>query len=675
MASSITRFDIKKFNGKNDFGLWQIKMRALMVQQGCDAALETLTANIEAGEKAALMKKAYNTLILCLGDEDHTLMLLTSLPPSYENFVKTLLYGRESLTMDDVLATLNSKELKKRTEGTKEETSDGLSIKERFDHSEGHLKRDCLMKKSSGFAKKAKRDQDSDSSDDEGNAYFGEALVVVRNDEMTKLVMDSGRSYHMTHIRDFLYNFKGLDGGLVQLGIEGYWLGLGALTREATGSMIGEVTSSELRITNSVRTIRAFSAPISVSKEEVIELDDSLRWAEVSQSLWIEVDKAKVDVNAKLPHPTTVNGVVLGQRQEKHFRPIYYASKIMIKEESNYTTTEKEMLAVVYAFEKFRSYLIMNKSIVYTNHFALKYLFAKKDSKVRLLCWVLLLQEFKFKVIDTKGAKNLASDHLSRLEKPHQNVLDPKEINETFPLETLNMVSSCGNSSTPWFADFANSHVGNFIVKGMSSQQKNKFFKDVKHYFWDGPFCLKYVRIKSSGGVYTARKPLTFLRISIMDPSGDIMALTTLPKRCLTPDSIGPLSTVMPTTWSNLVTLVNVKERFYNVMKCLKIPSKFAKFLTFRASTSWGHSRLHEGTNIYSFGTSRAIISDNRTHFFNDQFAKVMLKYDVIYHLATAYHPQTSGQVEVSNHGLKRNLERIVGENHASWSDKLDGAL
>nr|GEZ38350.1 zinc finger, CCHC-type [Tanacetum cinerariifolium] len=187
MASSITRFDIKKFNGKNDFGLWQIKMRALMVQQGCDAALETLTANIEAGEKAALMKKAYNTLILCLGDEDHTLMLLTSLPPSYENFVKTLLYGRESLTMDDVLATLNSKELKKRTEGTKEETSDGLSIKERFDHSEGHLKRDCLMKKSSGFAKKAKRDQDSDSSDDKGNAYFGEALVVVRNDEMTKL--------------------------------------------------------------------------------------------------------------------------------------------------------------------------------------------------------------------------------------------------------------------------------------------------------------------------------------------------------------------------------------------------------------------------------------------------------------------------------------------------------
>nr|GEY26097.1 DNA-directed DNA polymerase [Tanacetum cinerariifolium] len=113
----------------------------------------------------------------------------------------------------------------------------------------------------------------------------------------------------------------------------------------------------------------------------------------------IEVDKAKVDVIAKLPHPTIVKGVLLGQRQEKHFRPIHYASKTMTKAESNYTTTEKEMLAVVYALEKFRSYLIMTKSIVYTDHSTLKYLFAKKDSKARLLRWVLLLQEFKFKVM------------------------------------------------------------------------------------------------------------------------------------------------------------------------------------------------------------------------------------------------------------------------------------
>ncbi|GJQ93307.1 ribonuclease H-like domain-containing protein [Tanacetum coccineum] len=91
------------------------------------------------------------------------------------------------------------------------------------------------------------------------------------------------------------------------------------------------------------------------------------------------------------------------------------------------------MLAVVYAFKKFQSYLIMNKSIVYTDHSALKYLFAKKDAKARLLRWVLLLQEFDFKVIDTKGAENYAADHLSLLENPYENILDPKEINERLP--------------------------------------------------------------------------------------------------------------------------------------------------------------------------------------------------------------------------------------------------
>nr|GEV04024.1 reverse transcriptase domain-containing protein [Tanacetum cinerariifolium] len=159
---------------------------------------------------------------------------------------------------------------------------------------------------------------------------------------------------------------------------------------------------------------------------------------------------------------------VLEQHQEKHFRPIHYASKTMTKAESNYTTTKKEMLAVECVFEKFWSYLIMNKSIVYTDHSALKYLFGKNDSKARLLCWVLLLQEFTFKVIDTKVAENLAAGHLSRLENPHQNVLDPKEINESFPLETLKLVSTRGNSSTPLVADFANYHAGNFIVNGMS---------------------------------------------------------------------------------------------------------------------------------------------------------------------------------------------------------------
>ncbi|GJQ99823.1 reverse transcriptase domain-containing protein [Tanacetum coccineum] len=102
----------------------------------------------------------------------------------------------------------------------------------------------------------------------------------------------------------------------------------------------------------------------------------------------------------------------------------------------------------------------------------------------------LCTQEFDVIIQDKKGAENLAADHLSRLENPHQDKFKNKEITETFPLETLGSVVLYVDS-TPWFADFANYHAGNFIVKGMSSQQKNKFFKDVKHYFWDDPFLFK----------------------------------------------------------------------------------------------------------------------------------------------------------------------------------------
>nr|GEZ75684.1 reverse transcriptase domain-containing protein [Tanacetum cinerariifolium] len=239
-----------------------------------------------------------------------------------------------------------------------------------------------------------------------------------------------------------------------------------------------------------------------VIKKEVEKLLDAGLIYPISDSPWVSPQKLTeapilIAPNWDLPFELMCDasdfaiGAVLGQRYEKHFRPIHYASKTMTEAESNYTTTEKEMLAVVYAFEKFRSYLIMNKCTVHTDHSALKYLFAKKDAKARLLRWVLLLQEFDFDVVDTKGAENLAADHVSRLEKQYENVLDLKEINETFPLETLGMVTFRGDSSAPWFADFANYHAGNFVVKGMSSQQKNKFFKDVKHYFWDDPFLFK----------------------------------------------------------------------------------------------------------------------------------------------------------------------------------------
>ncbi|GJY49412.1 reverse transcriptase domain-containing protein [Tanacetum coccineum] len=209
----------------------------------------------------------------------------------------------------------------------------------------------------------------------------------------------------------------------------------------------------------------------------------------------IEVDKAKVDVKAKLPHPTSVKGVrsflghaafnilkkklteaqiLVAPNWDLEFEIMCDASdyETMADAQAHYTTMEKELLAVVYAFKKFQPYLVLSKTIVYTDHSALKYLLAKQDAKPRLLWWVLLLQEFDVIIRDKKGAENLAADHLSRLENPHQSDLEKKEINETFPLEILGMITFHGDSSTPWFVDIANYYAGNFIVKGMSSQQK-----------------------------------------------------------------------------------------------------------------------------------------------------------------------------------------------------------
>nr|GEX80076.1 reverse transcriptase domain-containing protein [Tanacetum cinerariifolium] len=134
-------------------------------------------------------------------------------------------------------------------------------------------------------------------------------------------------------------------------------------------------------------------------------------------------------------------GAVLGQWKTKHFQPIHYASKTITEAQIHYSTTEKEMIGVVYAFQKFWPYLVLSKSIVYTNHSALKYLLNKQHAKLRLIRWVLLLKEFDIIICDKKGTENLTADHLSRLENPHKDVLENKGINENFPLETLGKIS------------------------------------------------------------------------------------------------------------------------------------------------------------------------------------------------------------------------------------------
>ncbi|GKE35648.1 reverse transcriptase domain-containing protein [Tanacetum coccineum] len=147
-------------------------------------------------------------------------------------------------------------------------------------------------------------------------------------------------------------------------------------------------------------------------------------------------------------------GAVLGQRIDGKFKPIYYASKTLNNTQEHYTTSEKELLAVVFYFDKFHPYLILSKTVVYTDHSALKYLFRKQDAKPRLIRWVLLLQWFDIKIKDKKREENLAADHLSRLENPDLGTFTKEEIADKFPGEHLMILKTKLNEDKPWYDDY-----------------------------------------------------------------------------------------------------------------------------------------------------------------------------------------------------------------------------
>jgi len=141
---------------------------------------------------------------------------------------------------------------------------------------------------------------------------------------------------------------------------------------------------------------------------------------------------------------------VLGQRIGKNLHVIAYVSRMLDGAQCNYHTTEKELFAVVFALEKFRSYLLGTKVIVFTDHAALRYLLKKKESKPRLIRWILLLQEFDLEIKDKKGAENHVADHLSRR---RTDDIQTETIRETFPDEQLYVLHS---STRPWYADLVN---------------------------------------------------------------------------------------------------------------------------------------------------------------------------------------------------------------------------
>ncbi|GJR43170.1 reverse transcriptase domain-containing protein [Tanacetum coccineum] len=440
----------------------------------------------------------------------------------------------------------------------------------------------------------------------------------------------------------------------------------------------------------------------------------------------IEVDRAKVDVIAKLPHPTTVKGVrsflghagfyrrfiqdfskiarpmthlleketpfvfskdcidafqtlkkklteapilvvpdwnlpfelmcdasdfaigaVLGQRKMKHFQPIHYASKTMTEAQIHYTTTEKEMLAVVYAFEKFRPYLVLSKSIVYTDHSALKYLMNKQDAKPRLLRWVLLLQEFDITIRDKK-----------------------KEIKNSRDLPIIYLDLSI------------------LIGCELKTQQKKKFFKDVKHYFWDDPYLFRICADQIIRRCVHGQEANDILKACHEGPTRGHHSANLIAQK------VFDVGFFWPTIYQDAHTMIKscdtcqrqgkISQRDEMPQNAIQVCEIFdlwgidfmGPFLSSRGNkyilvvvdylSKWVEAKALPTNDarvvvkflkslFARFETPRAIISDRGTHFCNDQFAKVMSKYGVTHRL--------------------RWGRGTVGENHASWSDKLDDAL
>ncbi|KAG7559515.1 Integrase catalytic core [Arabidopsis thaliana x Arabidopsis arenosa] len=412
-------------------------------------------------------------------------------------------------------------------------------------------------------------------------------------------------------------------------------------------------------------------------------------------------------------------GAVLGQKIDKKLHVIYYASRTMDDAQVRYATTEKELLAVVFAFEKFRSYLVGSKVTVYTDHAALRHIYAKKDTKPRLLRWILLLQEFDMEIVDKKGIENGVADHLSRMRiedevpiddsMPEEQLMAFRQLNESS--QTLkSLVQVCAmKDKLPWYADYVNYLVSGEEPPNLSSYEKKKFFKDINHFYWDEPYLYTLCKDKiyrrcvsedeaegillhchgsAYGGHFATFKTVSKIlqagfwwptmfkdaqqfisRCDSCQRKGNISRRNEMPQNPILEveifdvwgiDFMGPF----PSSYGNKYILVAVDY-----------VSKWVEAIASPTNDSRVVLKMFKTIIFPRFGIPRVVISDGGTHFINKVFENLLKKHGVKHKVATPYHPQTSGQVEISNREIKAILEKTVGITRKDWSAKLDDAL
>ncbi|CAN6680009.1 unnamed protein product [Malus baccata var. baccata] len=368
----------------------------------------------------------------------------------------------------------------------------------------------------------------------------------------------------------------------------------------------------------------------------------------------IEVDKAKIEVISKLPPPTYVKNVrsFLGHADcHDSFNklkdlltsaPITTAPdwtlpfeliRTLNDAQLNYATTEKELLAVVFALEKFRSYLIGAKVIVYSDHYALKYLLSKKEAKPRLIKWVILLQEFDLEILDKKGRENVVADHFSRLVNASTDEADSLPLQESFPDEQL--LACVPLEEQENILKFAH----HYACGGHLGPRRTAAKILQSGFFWPSLFkdaylcCQAYDKCQRVGNLSQRNEmpQQSILVIELFDLWGI--------------DFMGPF----PSSHGNLYILVAI-DYVSKWVEAIASP-------TCKSSVVLG---FLQNTIFPLFGVPRAIISDEGTHFLNRTMAALCAKYHIHHRIATLYHPQTSGLVEVSNRELKRILEKTA---------------
>ncbi|GJZ04790.1 reverse transcriptase domain-containing protein [Tanacetum coccineum] len=396
----------------------------------------------------------------------------------------------------------------------------------------------------------------------------------------------------------------------------------------------------------------------------------------------IEVEKAKIDVIAKIPYPNNVKGVrsFLGhagfyRRFIKDFSKISRPMTQLLIKDAKFIFSDECMQA----FNVLKDKLTTAPVIVTPNwnldfelmcdasDFAIGAVLSQQiDKKFHPIYYA----KFTIEIKDKKGIGNLAADHLSRLENLKLEKLNEEAIRDSSLDEHLMAIHVIEAENDPWYADYANLSVSKIVPHGLTYHLRKKFFSGIKHYIWDDPYLFKSCPDGIIRRCMFSKELQGILEHCHMGPARGHYGAD------ITAKKVFESGFYWLTIFKNAARYVrecDACQRAGNISS-LDYVSKWFKAEALPTNDARVVVKFIRKL-LSRFGVPKALISDRGTHFCNSLLEKTLKKYGVTHRLATPYHPQTSGQTKNTNCAIKRILERIVNGNRKEWADKLDDEL